>query len=180
MVVSEKEDEIVTGFDRFITALQTLKAQAKLKENFIAGMIHDIRNPLSSMICSLDFMKENEKIQEDEDINNMLDIASHCAEFIISHVGNFLDISKLETSKIELCASPTEIIELIRKILGMHRFKAENKQLYLKLNATDNIPELALIDNARFTQVLVNLVSNAIKFTQEGGVTVNIYFKDDL
>lgn len=90
-------------------------------------MIHDIRNPLSSMICSLDYMKENEKIQDDDDISNMLEIASHCAEFIISHVGNFLDISKLENSKIELCPSPTEIIELIRKIVCMHRFKAENK-----------------------------------------------------
>ena len=106
----------------------------------------------------------------------MLDIASHCAEFIMSHVGNFLDISKLENSKIELCPSPTEIVELIRKIVCMHRFKAENKGVGLRLNATDNVPEMAMIDNARFTQVLVNLVSNAIKFTQEGGVVVNIYF----
>ena len=60
----------------------------------------------------------------------------------------------------------------------MHRFKAETKSLFLKLNATDNIPELSLLDNARFTQVLVNLVSNAIKFTGEGGITVNIYFND--
>lgn len=108
----------------------------------------------------------------------MLEIASHCAEFIISHVGNFLDISKIETSKLELCATPTDIIELIRKIVCMHRFKAENKALYLKLNATDNIPDLALIDNSRLTQVMVNLISNAIKYTQTGGVTINIYFKD--
>jgi signal transduction histidine kinase len=60
----------------------------------------------------------------------------------------------------------------------MHRFKAETKHLYLKLNATDNIPELALVDNARFTQVLVNLISNAVKFTEEGGVTVNAYFNE--
>ena len=60
----------------------------------------------------------------------------------------------------------------------MHRFKAETKSVYLKLNSTDNIPELSLLDNARFTQVLVNLVSNAIKFTEEGGITVNIYFND--
>ena len=61
----------------------------------------------------------------------------------------------------------------------MHRFKAETKSVNLKLNATDNIPELSLLDNARFTQVLVNLLSNAIKFTKEGGgITVNIYFND--
>ena len=57
----------------------------------------------------------------------MLEIATHCAEFIISHVGNFLDISKLDNSKLELCQVPTEMIELIRKIMSMHRFKAEHK-----------------------------------------------------
>jgi signal transduction histidine kinase len=57
----------------------------------------------------------------------MLEIASNCAEFIISHVGNFLDISKLEHSKIELTPSPTELIDLIKKIVCMHKFKAENK-----------------------------------------------------
>jgi len=81
----------------------------------------------------------------------MIEIASHCAEFIISHVGNFLDISKLEGSKLEICTTPTEVVDLIRKIVCMHRFKAETKSLYLKLNATDNLPELAMIDTARVT-----------------------------
>jgi hypothetical protein len=66
-------------------------------------------------------------------------------------VGNFLDISKLEHSKIILCPTPTEILDIVRKIVCMHRFKAETKSVYLKLNATDNIPELSLLDNARFT-----------------------------
>ena len=57
-----KEEEIHNGFERFVGTVLKLKQSAKLKENFIAGMIHDIRNPLSSMICSLDYMKENEKI----------------------------------------------------------------------------------------------------------------------
>ena len=96
----------------------------------------------------------------------MIEIASHCAEFIISHVGNFLDISKLESSKLEICTTPTEVVDLVSKIVCMHRFKAETKSLYLKLNATDNLPELAMIDTARFTQVLVNLISNSIKFTK--------------
>lgn len=81
----------------------------------------------------------------------MLEIATHCAEFIISHVGNFLDISKIETSKLEISVAPTEIIDLIRKIVCMHRFRAETKSLCLKLNATDNLPELALVDTPRFT-----------------------------
>jgi signal transduction histidine kinase len=71
-----------------------------MKDNFVAGMIHDIRNPLSSMICSVEFMKESEAVKAEPELANMIDVASHCAEFIISHVGNFLDFSKLETSTI--------------------------------------------------------------------------------
>lgn len=113
--------------ERIITSIGKLRAHTKMKDNFIAGMIHDIRNPLSSMICSLDYMRESELISNDNDLKNMLDIASHCAEFIISHVGNFLDISKLESSKLELCPTPTEILDLVKKIICMHRFKAESK-----------------------------------------------------
>ena len=177
--LTELHKEIRHGFDKFVRSVQLLKSKAQMKDNFIAGMIHDIRNPLSSMICSLDYMKESERISEDEDLSNMLEIASHCAEFIISHVNNFLDLAKLEHSKIELCVTPTEIVELIRKIVSMHRFKAENKQLYLKLLAADNTPDLVLVDNGRLTQIMVNLISNAIKFTLTGGVTVNLYFKDN-
>ena len=60
----------------------------------------------------------------------------------------------------------------------MHKFKAENKGLYLRLNATDNIPNIVLLDNGRFTQIMVNLISNALKFTKSGGVAINIYFKE--
>jgi signal transduction histidine kinase len=63
----------------------------------------------------------------------------------------------------------------------MHRFKAENNQLSLQLNATSNVPDLVNLDGSRFTQILVNLISNALKFTKHGGVTVNLFFsKTDL
>ena len=60
----------------------------------------------------------------------------------------------------------------------MHKFKAENKNLYLHLNASDKMPEVIQIDSSRFSQILVNLISNAIKFTNDGGITINMYFKE--
>jgi signal transduction histidine kinase len=61
-VIFQKDEELTHIADTFINIINKLKKAAKLKENFIAGMIHDIRNPISSMICSLDYMKENELI----------------------------------------------------------------------------------------------------------------------
>ena len=80
LYVSKRDIELNLGFEKMVSAVISLKAKAKVKENFIAGMIHDIRNPLSSMICSLDFVKENERLQEDQNASNMLEIATHCAE----------------------------------------------------------------------------------------------------
>jgi signal transduction histidine kinase len=62
LYVRKRDAESVKESERMVNAVSSLKAQAKVMENFIAGMIHDIRNPLSSMICSLDFVKENEKL----------------------------------------------------------------------------------------------------------------------
>jgi signal transduction histidine kinase len=70
------------------------------------------------------------------------------------------------------------LVELLKKIVQMHKYKAESDNLYLRLNATENMPELVMLDNNRFTQVMVNLISNALKFTKEGGVTINAYFKE--
>lgn len=114
-------------------------------------MVHDIRSPLQSLICSLDFMRECEVILKDPELANTLDISAYCAEFILSHVGNFLDLSKTETSKIELSPTPTELLELIKKIVQMHSLKAESANLYLKLKATENMPELVMLDKNRFT-----------------------------
>jgi signal transduction histidine kinase len=60
--VRKRDAEYVNESERMVNAVSSLKAQAKVMENFIASMIHDIRNPLSSMICSLDFVKENKKL----------------------------------------------------------------------------------------------------------------------
>lgn len=128
-----------------------MKEQIITNENFVAGMIHDIRNPLTSMMCSLDYMRESEVVANSNDLSGMIKIALNCAEFITSHVGNFLDISKLKTSKIELNPMANNILELVMKIVEMHKFKAESKGLDLKLNASENLPELILLDSSRFT-----------------------------
>lgn len=83
--------------EKITDIIGNLREQMQTKDNFTAGMVHDIRNPLASMIYSLDYMKESEIINQDEELIHMLEVSMNCAEFIISHVGNFLDLSKFET-----------------------------------------------------------------------------------
>jgi signal transduction histidine kinase len=80
-------------------------------------MVHDIKSPLQNMVSSLDFMREYDVIMNDPDILDMIDVCGYCSEFILSQVNNFLDLSKTEIAKIDLNPTPTELIELIKKIV---------------------------------------------------------------
>lgn len=81
----------------------------------------------------------------------MINIAINCADFINSHIGNFLDIAKLKTADIQLCKKPVEVLDLIKKTVDMHKFKADGKKLDLRMNVSENMPELAMMDGNRFT-----------------------------
>ncbi len=91
-------------------------------------------------------------------------------------VGNVLDVSKIEADKLEIIQGSWNIKESIQKIAIMCKTIASNKGLLLKLIFEENIPEYFKFDNSRFSQVLINLISNAIKFTDRGGVYLKVSF----
>ncbi len=100
----------------------------------------------------------------------MIEIASYCGEFIVAHISNFLDMSKASHQKIDLTLTPTNVETLVTKLVEMHKFKAESKGVALRFFASDNLPDVAFLDNGRVGQVLVNLISNSLKFTDQGNV----------
>lgn len=89
-------------------------------------------------------------------------------------IGNLLDFSKLKANKIELNKAPTNIKETVKSILKMNYFKAKEKGNTLKLLFSKKFPKKVITDEQRIKQILINLISNAIKFTSKGTVTVSI------
>ena len=143
-----------------------------LKSQFLANVTHELRSPLHSIIgygsMIVDGFVEGElSPQQEEDIRFIV----RRAEDLSHLVDEMLDLSKIEADKIEVRPEPVELALGIRDIINSLKLMADEKRLYLTLDMEEQLP-LVLADSHRLRQVITNLVSNALKFTEQGGVTI--------
>ncbi len=143
-----------------------------LKSQFLATVTHELRSPLHSIIgygsMVVDgFVEGDLTPQQEEDIRFIV----RRAEDLSHLVDEMLDLSKIEADKIEVTPEPIELAASIQDIINQLKLMADEKKLYLTLDIEENMP-LVRADSYRLRQVITNLVSNALKFTEQGGVTV--------
>ena len=146
----------------------------KSKSIFLSNMTHEIRTPLNSIIGFTDLLVNlpMEKVQKQyvENIN----VSAHS---LLGIINDILDFSKIEAGKLELELLKEDIVKVAENSLNIIKFQAENKGLTLELETQQNMPRFAIIDVLRLRQVLVNLLGNAIKFTEKGTVKLQLTFK---
>lgn len=143
-----------------------------LKSQFLATVTHELRSPLHSIIgygsMVVDGFVEGElTTQQEEDIRFIV----RRAEDLSHLVDEMLDLSKIEADKIEVKPEPIELAASLRDIINQLKLMADEKKLYLTLEMEGDVP-LVYADSYRLHQVITNLVSNALKFTEQGGVTI--------
>ena len=143
-----------------------------LKSQFLATVTHELRSPLHSIIAygSLvvdGFVEGDLTPQQEEDIRFIV----RRAEDLSHLVDEMLDLSKIEADKIEVTPEPIELAASIQDIINQLRLMADEKKLHLTLDIEENMP-LVRADSYRLRQIITNLVSNALKFTEQGGVTI--------
>ena len=148
---------------------------AKAKELFVATVSHEMRTPINAI-----YGLTEQLIQKTDDIKRKkdLEIIYNSTEHLISLVNDTLDFSKIESQKLELNQVDFSLDKLLSEIVILNKGNAKTKQLELKLE-TDNLPSLVLLGDAfRLKQILINLVNNAIKFTDTGSVTLKVFTKN--
>ncbi|HSI68725.1 MAG TPA: ATP-binding protein [Gillisia sp.] len=137
--------------------------------NFMAGVSHEIRNPINAIIGIAHLLqKENQKDVQEE----LLQILLVTSENLRELTNNILDFTKLEEGKVPRNITSIDIRKEIRMVLLGQEVIAKAKGLELVINIDDNVPSRVMLDKVRAMQILINLVSNAIKFTQEGRITL--------
>lgn len=145
----------------------------KAKSEFLANMSHEIRTPLNGVIGFTELLQKTplNKIQQQyvENVNT-----SGLA--LLGIINDILDFSKIEAGKMELDCIKTDIIELVEQASDIIKYHASKKGLELLLNIQQNMPRFAVLDPIRLKQILVNLFSNAVKFTQSGEVELKVTF----
>jgi signal transduction histidine kinase/ActR/RegA family two-component response regulator len=147
------------------------EAGAVAKSQFLATMSHEIRTPMNGVLGSLELLRRSGLNQEQQ---RLARIAASSGGTLMAILNDVLDHSKIEAGKLALDVAPLSVQGLMASVVGLFRSNAEVRGLSLQLHVDETAPDWVLGDGQRLKQVLLNLVSNAIKFTEHGGIELSV------
>ncbi len=154
-----------------IAAKEEALQLSRAKDMFISVLSHEMRTPLNAVIgMSHLLLEDNPSESQKENLN----ILKFSADTLLRLINDILDFTKIETGNVELEKMPIDIRELLQSVISSIQFKANERQIYLKTNVDTECPNFILGDRTRISQILINLINNAVKFTIKGGVTIDL------
>jgi len=171
------EDEVRQRTEELVLARNAAEEANKAKSVFLANMSHELRTPLNAILGFSQMMQHDEGLSENQ--QETLEIISHSGEHLLKLINDVLEIAKIEAGKLQLEIATVDLHDMVRGVVDMMQLRAEQKGLQLVLDQSSEFPHYIKGDEARLRQILVNLVSNAVKFTDEGGVTLRLGVKDN-
>lgn len=150
------------------------KQSARLKQQFIANMSHEIRTPMNAIVGMTRLLREK---SPREDQMKYLNAIATSADNLLVIINDILDFSKIEAGKISIEFIDFKLKEVLKNVVTLLRFRAEEKGIDIRFDLDKEIPKMLVGDPTRLNQVLMNLAGNAVKFTEVGSVKVNCHLK---
>jgi len=144
---------------------------SKAKSQFLQNMSHEIRTPINGMMGMINLTLQSDLSERQRE---NLATAKQCSEDLLRIINDILDYSKLESGKMELDVLRIDLLEHVTRVVNVHEKVANEKGLKFNLEVANGLPEYVWCDSMRLRQVLHNLITNAVKFTLEGSITLKV------
>ncbi len=170
--LARQQDALMETNAELEVARKKAEVANRTKSAFLANMSHELRSPLTSIIGFTRLMTKSPNMAEED--AETLDIINRSAEHLLALISQILDLSKIEAGRISLNAGPVDLHIMLEDMANMFRLKAEENDIHFDVFRDEAVPRRIIGDELKLRQVLINLLSNAFKFTRQGSVSLRV------
>ncbi|NEP61237.1 MAG: response regulator [Symploca sp. SIO2G7] len=173
---NQKLEKEIKKHQRTEQALKKAKEAAELsnraKSEFLANMSHELRTPLNGILGYAHILKQEPQLTTKQ--QNGIDIIQQCGEHLLTLINDILDFSKIEAKKMEVTLGDFHLPKFLNSLAKIFRIRTEQKKIYFNYTSLTTLPIFVQGDEQKLRQVLINLLGNAVKFTETGGVNFKV------
>jgi signal transduction histidine kinase/CheY-like chemotaxis protein len=163
------------------TELQKAKITAEqaneVKTRYITGISHELRTPLNSILGYAQLLNNNDEI--DGENRYATEVILRSGDHLLSLIDGTLDIARIESGKLQFEMKPLQLQNYIQQIISMFEIQARNKELGYEYVIANNLPSVVKVDHKRLSQILINTIGNAVKYTKQGKVSIRFDYARD-
>ena len=172
-IFKDNTQKLIASQKELKLAINDAQSANKSKSIFLARMSHELRTPLNAILGFSNLLSKSNNINTSEKDN--LQTVKKSANYLLNIINEILELSKIEAGKIEIIPKTIDFYETIQEIEALFLFRSKAKGLSFNIKYDENLPRYITLDGQRLKQIVINLLSNALKFTQKGEINLYIY-----
>jgi signal transduction histidine kinase/DNA-binding response OmpR family regulator len=173
--VTKRTEELETTNIELKKSKEIAESASKAKSQFLASISHELRTPLNAIIGFTELILAKPEL--DNTFKNYINIINESGDHLLALINNILDMAKIEAGKLEIEKSNVNLFGLLESIIAMLDIRALNKGINLTVEYDPALPQFINIDGLKFRQILINLIGNAVKFTDKGEVKLIVSYQ---